>query len=69
MPHKKSPFPYRFIDRKIPSLPMEELKIIESGAEIPNMIYLKDRNLPMILLLLEKIEATGDQKLIPLLEA
>ena len=45
------------------------IKIIESGAEIPDMTYLKDRDRPLILLLLDKIEATGDQKLIPLLEA
>jgi len=33
------------------------------------MSYLKDRNRGMIMLLLDKVEATGDPKYIPLLEA
>jgi superfamily II DNA helicase RecQ len=45
------------------------IKIIESSAEIPDMTYLKDRDRPMILLLLDKIVARGDKRLIPLLEA
>lgn len=34
-----------------------------------DMSYLKDRARDMILLLLDKVEATGDRKYIPLLEA
>jgi len=33
------------------------------------MTYLKDRNREMILLLLDKVEATGDTRYIPILEA
>ena len=34
-----------------------------------DMTYLKDRNRGMILLLLDKVEASGDRKYIPILEA
>ena len=33
------------------------------------MMYLKDRNREMILLLLDKVEATGNSRYIPILEA
>ena len=39
------------------------------GCEPYDMSYLKDRARDMILLLLDKVEATGDGKYIPLLEA
>lgn len=42
--------------------------MIESDKEY-NMNYLKDRNRGLILLLLDKVEATKDKKYIPLLES
>jgi hypothetical protein len=42
--------------------------LAESGGPY-DMTYLKDRARDMILLLLDKVEATGDRKYIPLLEA
>ena len=44
-------------------------KLIESGINSFNMLYLKDRARDMILLLLDKIQARGDSKYIPILEA
>ena len=44
-------------------------KLIESGIDSFNMIYLKDRARDMIILLLDKIQAKGDSKYIPILEA
>lgn len=44
-------------------------EMIESGQEDFDMSYLKDLNRSMILQLLDKVEATGDPKYIPLLEA
>ena len=44
-------------------------KMLESGCEQFDMSYLKDRARDMILLLLDKVEATGDRKYIPILEA
>ena len=46
---------------------LDEMLETSSGPYI--MSYLKDRNREMILLLLDKVEATGDPKYIPLLEA
>ena len=43
--------------------------LLVAGAEPYDMSYLKDRARDMILLLLDKVEATGDRKYIPLLEA
>jgi superfamily II DNA helicase RecQ len=43
--------------------------LLESGQGSYDMSYLKDRNRGMILLLLDKMAATGDSKYIPLLEA
>ena len=43
--------------------------MLESGCEQFDMHYLKDRCRDMILLLLDKVEATGDKKYIPILEA
>lgn len=42
---------------------------IAAGELDPDMTYLVDRNRDMILLLLEKIEASADSKYIPLLQA
>lgn len=42
---------------------------LEQGKPIPDMTYLKDRNREMILLFLEKIKETQDEKYIPYLEA
>nr|WP_269321887.1 RQC-minor-1 family DNA-binding protein [Oceanobacillus salinisoli] len=42
---------------------------INEGRPIPDMTYLEDRNRHMILLLLEKVKETGDNKYIPYLEA
>ncbi len=44
-------------------------KLIESGINNFNMLYLKDRARDMIMLLLDKIQARGDSKYIPILEA
>ncbi|MEI2737153.1 MAG: RQC-minor-1 family DNA-binding protein, partial [Chitinophagaceae bacterium] len=44
-------------------------KMIASGQTDFDMIYLKDRDRGMILLLLELVEATGNPKYIPLLQA
>ncbi|MBC8389418.1 MAG: RQC domain protein [Actinobacteria bacterium] len=44
-------------------------KLIESGISSFNMLYLKDRARDMIILLLDKIQARGDSKYIPILEA
>ena len=44
-------------------------KLIESGINSFNMLYLKDRARDMIMLLLDKIQARGDIKYIPILEA
>ena len=43
--------------------------MLESGCEQYDMHYLKDRARDMIPLLLDKVEATGDRKYIPILEA
>ena len=44
-------------------------KLIESGIDSFNMLYLKDRARDMIILLLDKIQARGDSKYIPILKA
>ncbi len=44
-------------------------EMLESGCEQFDMSYLKDRARDVILLLLDKVEATGDKKHIPILEA
>jgi hypothetical protein len=44
-------------------------KMIESGTQNFDMNYLKDRNRSLILLLLDKVQATNDLKYIPLLLA
>ena len=44
-------------------------KLIESGINNFNMLYLKDRARDMIMLLLVKIQARGGSKYIPILEA
>ena len=44
-------------------------KMIESGKSEFDMKYLKDRNREMILLLLDKVEATEDSRYIPILNA
>jgi len=44
-------------------------EMLESGASHFLMSYLKDKNRRMIWMLLDKVEATGDSKYIPLLEA
>ncbi|MCG2770417.1 MAG: RQC domain protein [Anaerolineae bacterium] len=44
-------------------------EMLESGCEQFDMNYLKDRARDMILLLLDKVEATRDKKYIPILEA
>jgi superfamily II DNA helicase RecQ len=44
-------------------------QMLESGIAEFDMSYLKDRNRGMILLLLDKVEATKDGKFIPILEA
>ena len=43
--------------------------MLESGSNLFNMRYLKDKNRGLILLLLQKIEETKDSKYIPILEA
>lgn len=43
--------------------------LLESNNDDFNMIYLKDRNREMILLLLDKVKATGNSRYIPILEA
>ena len=43
--------------------------MVETTHKEHDMSYLKDRNRCMILLLLDKVEAAGDEKYIPLLEA
>lgn len=44
-------------------------RMLAAGNSEYDMSYLKDRDRGMILLLLDKVEATGDPKYIPLLEA
>ena len=44
-------------------------KLIDSGADCLNMLYLKDRSRDMIMLLLDKIQDCGDSKYIPILNA
>ena len=44
-------------------------EMIASGKTDFDMTYLKDRNRKMILMLLDKVAATGDSKYIPILEA
>lgn len=44
-------------------------KLLESGVSIFDMEYLKDRDREMILMLLEKVESSGNQDYIPILEA
>ena len=44
-------------------------EMIASGRTDFDMSYLKDRNREMILMLLDKVAATGDKKYIPILEA
>ena len=43
--------------------------LLESNNADFDMMYLKDRNREMILLLLDKVEATGNSRYIPILEA
>ena len=43
-------------------------RMLDASSGPYNMSYLKDRARDMILLLLDKVEATGDRKYIPLLE-
>jgi hypothetical protein len=43
--------------------------LIDSGADCFNMLYLKDRSRDMIMLLLDKVKASGDSKYIPILKA
>ena len=43
--------------------------MVETTHKEHDMSYLKDRNRGMILLLLDKVETTGDEKYIPLLES
>ncbi|MGM0366481.1 MAG: RQC-minor-1 family DNA-binding protein [Actinomycetota bacterium] len=44
-------------------------RLIESGIDCFNMLYLKDRARDMIMLLLDKIQDSGDSKYIPILKA
>jgi hypothetical protein len=44
-------------------------KMLEGGTKHFLMIYLKDKNRELIWMLLDKVEATGDSKYIPLLES
>ena len=44
-------------------------EMLESGSELFNMRFLKDKDRGLILLLLQKIEGTEDSKYIPILEA
>jgi superfamily II DNA helicase RecQ len=44
-------------------------KMLESGAASFNMLYLKDKDRQLIFMLLDKIEASGNRRYIPLLEA
>ena len=44
-------------------------EMLEGGAKHFLMIYLKDKNRELIWMLLDKVEATGDSKYIPLLES
>jgi hypothetical protein len=44
-------------------------EMIASGSKEYDMSYLKDRNRGMIMLLLDKVEETGDPKYIPILRA
>ena len=44
-------------------------KMLESGCSLFNMNYLKDRNRELILMLLDKVEATGHRKYLPILES
>ena len=44
-------------------------KMLEGGAKHFLMIYLKDKSRELIWMLLDKVEATGDSKYIPLLES
>ncbi len=44
-------------------------KLIDSGIDCFNMLYLKDRARDMIMLLLDKIQDSGDSKYIPILKA
>ncbi|NLA46736.1 MAG: RQC domain protein [Firmicutes bacterium] len=48
---------------------LEKLKALLNGMDYTFVKQLKDRDREMILLLLEKIEATGDRRFIPLLHA
>lgn len=48
---------------------LERLKELLPGGDYSFVEELKDRNRQMILLLLDKIEATGDRRFIPLLQA
>lgn len=44
-------------------------KLLESGCSLFNMSYLKDRNRELILMLLDKIKATGNGKYLPILKS
>lgn len=44
-------------------------KMPESGCSLFNMSYLKDRNRELILMLLDKVETTGNRKYLPILES
>ncbi len=44
-------------------------KMLESGCSFFNMSYLKDRNRELILMLLDKVETTGNRKYLPILES
>ena len=43
--------------------------MLESGCSLFNMNYLKDKNRKLILILLDKVEATGNAKYLPILES
>jgi hypothetical protein len=44
-------------------------KALTAGPEVADLSYLKDRNREVIWLLLDKVQATGDKRYIPLLSA
>lgn len=56
-------------DRRADEFLAEWDKWIEEDQPIPDMTYLKDRNRGMILLLLKKVQESGETKYIPYLEA
>lgn len=56
-------------DQRATELLLEWQDFMINDSPCPDMHYLKDRNREMIFLFLEKIQATGEQKYIPYLEA